>query len=74
MKDGKFIGIMCFADDMEEVETSLKLQQLNHKVFSTGSQFTSPFTYLGIEVCQDEDKSVTIDQNSYVQSINLMPP
>ena len=39
------------------------------QIFTIGSKFSQAFTCLGIEIHQNNDKSITIDQNNYAKAI-----
>ena len=72
-QNGKLTGLItCFVDDMiyggnkefEEIITgSLKT------VFDIGTENQKAFSYVGINICQREDRSIMIDQHSYISSI-----
>ena len=74
--DNQICGIItCFVDDMiyggdswfeNNIITSLK------NTFAIGTENNQAFSYVGINVKQNEDNSITIDQQSYVNSIAMM--
>ena len=43
-----------------------------HKVFTVRSECTKTFTYAGIEEHQNDDKTITINQNSFHVSIQAI--
>ena len=73
IKDGKLQGlIVCFIDDILWGGTDqLKVDVSDHlgQIFTIGSKFLHAFTYLGIQIHQNNNKSITIDQNNYAQVI-----
>ena len=71
-KDNKLIGtIGCFVDDLlwgGEPEFETVIDEIRKK-FQIGKEFTEAFTYLGMNLKQNQDKSIIIDQDSYIASI-----
>ena len=69
--------MVCFVDNILWGGTDeFKAGVINclGQVFTISSKFSQAFTYLSIEIHQNNDKSITIDQNIYdkaVQSILL---
>ena len=43
------------------------------QIFTIGSKFSQAFTYLGIEIHQHNDKSITINHNNYARAIQPIP-
>ncbi len=74
--NNKICGIItCFVDNMiyggnawfeSNIITSLK------STFAIGTENMQAFSYVGINVKQNADKSITIDQRTYVNSITAM--
>ena len=73
IKDGKIIGLLvCFVDDLlwgGTVDFKQDVIDKLSKTFIIGSQFTKAFRYLGIDIQQNNNKSVTISQSNYAHSI-----
>ena len=62
----------CFVDDIlwggtDEFQADV-IDRLG-QTFFIGSKFYQAFTSLGIEIHQNNDKSITIDQNNYAKAI-----
>ena len=72
-KDDKLQGPMvCFIDNIlwgGTVEFKADVINCLGQTFTTGSKFFQAFTYLGIEIHQNNDKSITINQNNYAKAI-----
>ena len=69
------IGIMvCYVDDvMWGGEPSfINIVDKLKKSFQIGSENQQLFDYIGIRLTQNPDFSITLDQNTYTQSINLI--
>ena len=67
--------ITCFVDDMiyggdadfeKNIITQLKT------IFSIGTENHKTFSYVGIKVNQNDDKSITIDQQNYAESLQQL--
>ena len=43
------------------------------KIFHIGAENSEAFTYIGINIKQNPDMSITIDQQNYTNSLNLIP-
>ena len=71
--DNKIIGIMIsFVDDVlwgGSSEITSIIAKLG-KTFYIGKENTQAFTYIGINLKQSNDFTITIDQDSYINSIN----
>ena len=71
--DNKIIGIMIsFVDDVlwgGSSEITSIIAKLR-KTFYIGKENTQAFTYIGINLKQSNDFTITIDQDSYINSIN----
>ena len=75
-RDGELHGILtCFVDDIvyggdcefeESVISNLKLS------FAIGAENSQAFSYVGINVHPNSDKSITIDQDAYISNIQPM--
>ena len=64
--------MVCFVDDMLWGGTDeFKAVVIDHlgQTFTIGSKFSQVFTYLGIAIHQNNDKSITIDHNNYAKAI-----
>ena len=72
-ENSKLIGIIvCFVDDVIWAGTAKFysiIEQLR-KTFHIGAESSKTFKYIGIHMQQDNDLSITINQNNYVDSIN----
>ena len=70
---GVIIGILiCFVDDLlfggtKQFENAIENLK---KTFQVGTENSVTFQYIGIHLHQDEDKSITINQESYIKTIN----
>ena len=71
--NGKLIGIMaCHVDDLLWGGTDTFKHEIIdkiHSIFKIGKMYSKAFTYVGIQVNQNEDKSITVSQNNYIKSI-----
>ena len=61
--DGICLGDEAFMSKLAALE----------KKFPFGSHKLSAFTFTGIEVCQQPDKSITFSQSNYVRKIKSIP-
>ena len=74
--NGQLCGIVaCFVDDMiyggtETVECFIA--ESLKSVFLIGTENNMSFHYVGLKVHQNEDKSITADQSSYISSIQKL--
>ena len=66
-KDNKLVGtIGYFVDDLfwgGEPESETVIDEIRKKI-QIGKEFTEAFTYLGMNLEQNQDKSIIIDQDS----------
>ena len=71
---GELIGILtCFVDDMiyggtNEFDKTINVSM--RKIFNIGTENDKSFNYVGIGINQDDDGSITIDQQHYIASLN----
>ena len=76
-KDDKLQGLMVFSiDDILWGGTDeLKADVIDHlgQTFTIGSKFSQAFTYLGIEIHQNNKKFITINQNKCTKTIQPIP-
>ena len=72
--NNNLIGILaCHVDDMiwgGNENFKLNIIDKLKNIFTFGSEETDAFTYLGIQLSQDEDYSVVINQSSYINGIS----
>ena len=71
----KLIGIMiCFVDDIlwggitKFSDTVTKLKE----IFCIGTENSSSFRYIGMELLQNDDFSITLSQDNYISNLNLI--
>ena len=73
IKDGKLQGLIeCFVDNIlwgATDEFKADVIDCLGQIFTIGSTFSQTFTYLGIEIHRNNNKSITIDQNNYAKAI-----
>ena len=64
--------MVCFLDDILWAGTDeFKADVIDcfGQTFTIGYKFSQAFTCLGMEIHQNNDKSITIDQNNYTKAI-----
>ena len=61
--------MISFVDDVSSSEITSIIAKLR-ETFYIGKEHTQAFTYIGINLKQINDFTITIDQNSYINSIN----
>lgn len=76
-REGKLCGIIsCFVDDMtyggDNIFEQNVIQSLRN-TFTISSENCQVFDYVGISIQQNPDKSIAVNQNSYIQSILPLP-
>ena len=67
--------VSLFVDDLLWAGNS-ELAQIIHKlktIFQVGSENHKSFTYVGINLKQNDDFSITVDQHAYTESIQPIP-
>ena len=67
--------ITCFVDDILYGETiAFKTHIIDklEEIFHIGTTHSDAFTYLGISLVQNKDNSITINQNKFVKSLQLI--
>lgn len=65
--------IVIFVDDILLTGKNETLKQITNRIkdmFIVGSQNTESFRYLGMNITQHDDKSISLDQTEYIKSIN----
>ena len=71
----KLIGLMIsFVDDIlwGGISHFCKIIEKLRKVFSIGVENSTTFKYIGIELDQNDDFSISLSQNSYVEDLNFI--
>ena len=73
--ESKLFGLMaCFVDDVLWAGTNQFVKIINKlkDTFSIGAEFNTNFKYIGIHLQQNNDGTISIDQNEYINDLETI--